>query len=707
MKLRSLIGLLLTAAALAGGAWWWFDKRAASDQPQLRTAKVERGTLTATVAASGTLAATVQVQVSSQVSGQIREVLADFNAEVKKGQVIARIDPETFEYRVRQAQADVDAAQAQVGVQQATLASRRADLSRATINLEEAKRDLDRKNDLVERNFISPAERDKARSVFRALEQDVVTANAQIDLAQALLRNARSTVQQREALLSSARVDLSRTIIRAPVDGVVIKRSIEPGQTVAVSLAAPELFLIAQNLRDMQVEVSIDEAEVSRLRVGQKTTFTVDAFPGRTFSGLVTQVRKAALNVQNVITYTAVVSADNESLVLLPGMTANVRVITDVREKVLKVPNAALRFKPPGATDAPKSASAAGFAGSTLQAALDLVLSQAQAQGQGGGIQAYRERLERELALTDTQKASIEAIFVSMRERFAGVRDAPQEERAALSEKLRNDLRRRVNEVLDPAQRKTFASINAEVDALRAVMQAGAGSSSGAASGAGAASTPNASAATPGASASGAGAAATGAAAAATATATAATAATAAAAVKSPSPTPPASTSGSAGQSGPGAQMRAFRERLERDLALTDSQRTQLDGIFTGMRERFLAVREAPESERAKLSEANRAELRARINDILDDGQKKKYAEILVELSGRTVSRGRVFVPGPEGKPVAVELRLGLSDGSTTEVIAILNGASLAEGDLVYLGIIGGATSPGPASPPRPAGPRL
>ena len=710
MKLRTLIVLLLIAAALAGGTWWWFDKRAAGDQPQLRTAKVERGTLTATVAASGTLAATVQVQVSSQVSGQIREVLADFNAEVKKGQVIARIDPETFEYRVRQAQADVDAAQAQVGVQQATLASRRADLSRATINLEEAKRDLDRKNDLVERNFISPAERDKARSVFRALEQDVVTANAQIDLAQALLRNARSTVQQREALLSSARVDLSRTIIRAPVDGVVIKRSIEPGQTVAVSLAAPELFLIAQNLRDMQVEVSIDEAEVSRLRVGQKTTFTVDAFPGRTFSGLVTQVRKAALNVQNVITYTAVVSADNESLVLLPGMTANVRVITDVREKVLKVPNAALRFKPPGVTDPSKSASVsgAGFAGSTLQAALDLVLSQAQAQGQGGGIQAYRERLERELALTDTQKASIEAIFVSMRERFAGVRDAPQEERAALSEKLRNDLRRRVNEVLDPAQRKTFASINAEIDARRAAMQAGAGSSSGAASGAVAASTTNAPAATPGASASGAAAGAGAAATAAAATAAAAKSPSPSLSPSpSPSPSPSASTGGNAGQSGPGAQMRAFRERLERDLALTESQRTQLDGIFTGMRERFLAVREAPESERAKLSEANRAELRARINDILDEGQKKKYAEILVELSGRTVSRGRVFVPGPEGKPVAVELRLGLSDGSTTEVIAILNGASLAEGDLVYVGIIGGATSPGPASPPRPAGPRL
>ena len=727
MKLRSLISLLLVVAALAGGAWWWFNKRAAGDQPQLRTAKVERGTLTATVAASGTLAATVQVQVSSQVSGQIREVLADFNSEVKKGQVIARIDPETFEYRVRQAQADVDAAQAQVGVQQATLASRRADLSRATINLEEAKRDLDRKNELVERNFISPAERDKARSIYRALEQDVVTANAQIDLAQAQLRNAGSTVQQREALLSSSRVDLGRTVIRAPVDGVVIKRSIEPGQTVAVSLAAPELFLIAQNLRDMQVEVSIDEAEVSRLRVGQKTTFTVDAFPGRTFSGLVTQVRKAALNVQNVITYTAVVSADNESLVLLPGMTANVRVITDVRENVLKVPNAALRFKPPGAPDPAKSASVSGaaFGSSTLQAALDLVMSPAQAQGQsqgqgqGGGIQAYRERLERELALTETQKASVDAVFVSMRERFAGIREAPQEERAALGEKLRNDMRRRINEVLDPAQRKTFASINAEIDARRAAMQAGGGASSGAAAAAATNATTNAPATptrAPAAAAdkpsaeAGKSTASTGAASPSGTPANLAQAPASAAAAAKPPSAPPASSSsagGSPGQGGPGAQLRAFRERLERDLALSDSQRTQLDGIFTGMRERFLAVREAPESERAKLSEANRAEMRARINDILDDGQKKKYAEILVELSGRTVSRGRVFVPGPEGKPVAVELRLGLSDGSTTEVIAILNGASLAEGDAVYVGIVGGASSPGPASPPRPGGPRL
>jgi HlyD family secretion protein len=572
MKTRTLIGWPILAAALLGGGWWWMQQQAASDAPQFRTAKVERGTLTATVAASGTLAATVQVQVSSQVSGQIREVLADFNSEVRKGQVIARLDPETYEYRVRQAEADVEAARAQVGVQQATVAARRTDVLRSSINLDEARRDVDRKTELVARNFISAVERDKADALYRTIEQELASTRAQVDLAEAQVRNARSTVQQREAQLASARVDLGRTVIRAPVDGVVIKRSIEPGQTVAVSLAAPELFLIAQNLRDMQVEVSIDEAEVSRLRVGQRASFTVDAFPGRTFEGIVKQVRKASKNEQNVITYTAVVSAENDSLSLLPGMTANVRVITDVRQDVLKVPNAALRFRPPGWSDTPKAAAVPG----PLRVALEALLPQALAQGGTG---------------------------------------------------------------------------------------AGPG---------GAATT---AATTPGATPQG-------------------------GAATTPGATTP--------QGGAGGQLRAFRERLERELALTDSQRTQLDAIFAGMRERFAAVRDAPEAERAKMSERNRAEMRARINDILDEPQKKKYAEILVELSGRTVARGRVFVPGPEGKPVPVELRLGLSDGLATEVIGTTGGARLAEGDLVYVGVVAAQGTAGPApSPTRPAGPRL
>ena len=728
MKTRTLIGWAVALAlAGGGGGWWWMQQRADAARPQLRTAKVERGTLTAAVAASGTLAATVQVQVSSQVSGQIRDVLADFNAEVTKGQVLARIDPETFEYRVRQAEADVDSARAQGGVQQATVAARKSDLLRVVINRDEAQRDLQRKTELVERNFIASAERDKAASLYRALEQEVASAASQIELAEAQVRNARANVAQREAALSQARVDLSRTVIRAPVDGVVIKRSIEPGQTVAVSLQAPELFLIAQNLRDMQVEVSIDEAEVSRLRVGQKASFTVDAFPGRTFEGTVKQVRKASLNVQNVITYTALVSATNESQSLLPGMTANVRVVTDVRENVLKVPNAALRFKPPGWTEPPKSAAVSP---GLLRAAIESVVPAAQAQGQGGGLQGYRDRLERELSLKEGQKTAIDAVFSGMRERYAALRDMESAERTAASAKLRSEMRAQISKVLDPAQRKTFDSINAEIDARRAAAASASASASGGAqapAGAQGNGTPaGASGGAAPASASSATRAGSGAASGAssgTGTAPAAAAASAgsaaparpdntpaaSAAAPAAAPAPAPSSQGSQGSQGGGA-LRAFRDRLERDLNFTESQRTQLDGIFSGMRERFMSVREAPEADRAKLMETYRAEMRARINDILDENQKKKYAEILVELAGRSVSRGRVFIAGPDGKPMALDLRLGLSDGVATEVIGTSGERKLVEGDLVYTGVIGAPATNKPATsstPMRPSGPRL
>jgi len=578
MKTRSLVALGVIAAALAGGGWWWLDYRSDNGAPQYRTAKVERGTLTATVAASGTLAATVQVQVGSQVSGQIREVLADFNDEVRQGQVIARMDPETFEYRVRQAESDLEASRAQIGVQQATVAARRADLSRAMINLEEARRDFDRKSELVARNFISPAERDRAAALVRTVEQEVGSARAQVDLAEASVRNAQATVRQREAQLASSKVDLGRTVIRAPVDGVVIKRSIELGQTVAASLQSPELFVIAQNLHDMQVEVSIDEAEVSRVRVGQKTTFTVDAFPGRTFEGSVRQVRKAAQNTQNVITYTAVVATSNDSLALLPGMTANVRIVTDVREAALKLPNAALRFRPPGFNDAAqKKAAAAGGPSLATNAA------------SGAASNA-------DIAVLDVARAAARGI-----------------------------------ETLLPAAR----------------------------------------AQAPGSTAPGA-------------TPTPAAPARPAGAGGAPSS---GATDGTAGGAGGAAALRAFRERLIRDLNLSDSQRTQLDAIFAGMRDRFVAARDAPEADRAKLAERNRAEMRARINDILDEPQKKKYADILAELAGRNAARGRVFVPGADGRPQPLEVRLGLSDGTATELLGVVGEGKLAEGDLVIVGI--------------------
>lgn len=338
MKRRSLllsvVGLALAVAAAYGGYRFLSGN---GSQPQYKLAKVESGPITAVVASTGTLNPVVSVQVGSQISGQIKELFADFNSPVKAGQLIARIDPETYQLRVRQAEADLEATRAAVAVQ-------RAEVARATANLMDAQRDLERKTLLVEKKFISASERDKAQTTHDA-------AKAAAQVAEAQVRNSEATVRQRESQLAQARVDLERTAIRSPVDGVVVKRSVDTGQTVAASLQAPELFIIARNLNDMQVEASIDEADVGRIAVGQKASFTVDAFPGRRFEGDVMQVRKAAKVESNVVTYTVVVSAANPDQSLLPGMTANVRIVTARKEGALKVPNAALRFRPADAGD--------------------------------------------------------------------------------------------------------------------------------------------------------------------------------------------------------------------------------------------------------------------------------------------------------------------------------------------------------------------
>jgi HlyD family secretion protein len=345
MKSRRQILISTFAALLAAGSYggyqYWFADAAATSY---KFATVESGPLTAAVSATGTLSPVVAVQVSSQISGQIREIFVDFNSTVKAGQLIAQIAPETYEHRVHQAEADLEAARATAGVQQ-------AEMYRAKVNLADAERDFVRKKTLVDKNFLSPAELDKVMTTQEA-------ARAQMRVAEAQARNSAAVIKQREAQLGQARVDLGRTQIRAPVDGIVIKRSVEPGQTVAASLQAPEMFVIAQNLTDMRVETAIDEADVGRLQLGQEATFTVDAFPGKRFKGTVNQVRKAAQVVSNVVTYTVVVSAANPDLILLPGMTANVRIVTAQKDTVLKVANAALRFRPPSSSDDKKSAPA-------------------------------------------------------------------------------------------------------------------------------------------------------------------------------------------------------------------------------------------------------------------------------------------------------------------------------------------------------------
>ena len=451
-RIAALCGLL---AALGGGVYLYQAKVGAGDTAAYRLAKIERGPLTAAVSATGTLNPVVSVQVGSQVSGQIKEILVDFNSLVKAGELIARLDPETLQQRVRQADADLDAVRAAVGVQQAQVLRARADLA-------EAQRDFERKKMLVEKKFISPAEGEKARSTLDA-------ALASLQVAEAQRKNAEAIVQQREAQLAQARIDLERTSIRAPVDGIVVKRSVEPGQTVAASLQAPELFVIAKSLSDMQVETAIDEADVGRIRLGQKASFTVDAFPGRQFSGEVRQVRKAATVVSNVVSYTVVISASNPDLTLLPGMTANVRIVTAQREQALKVANAALRYRPPGTDDKKDAAT-------VPQARAEGNAPEGRASpGNGGGQAQIRERLIKELKLDAAQQEKLAAAYAGMREKFMAARELPEAEKTKAQQRNRADLRETISSFLTPEQKKRYEEISAETQATRAVTAGGSG----------------------------------------------------------------------------------------------------------------------------------------------------------------------------------------------------------------------------------------
>src|SRR5215468_8526011 len=384
IKGRLIAGAVVVGLVITGGGYMY--ARALASRPTYRTVPVTRGPLVAAVSATGTLNAVITVQVGSQVSGQIKELFVDFNSAVTKGQVIARINPDLFEAQVGQAKAQLDAAQAMVLNQQAVIEKTHSDLENARAALASAhaqtlksqvavvdgKRNLGRQHDLRSRDLIAQADEDTAQVQYdsavaqydssaaqeRAAEAALKSAAGQLKVADTMLANLNAQVAQNEANLAQAKLNLGYTIIRAPVDGVVVARNVDVGQTVAASLQAPVLFVIAQDLSKMQVDTNVDEADVGRVQVGQQTTFTVDAFPTRTFTGAITQVRKAAQNVQNVITYDVVVSADNSDLKLLPGMTANIKVVTDHRDNVLQVPNAALRFRPPGVeADAPRAGS--------------------------------------------------------------------------------------------------------------------------------------------------------------------------------------------------------------------------------------------------------------------------------------------------------------------------------------------------------------
>jgi HlyD family secretion protein len=350
-----LIGILLLAGVAVTVAFLWGERSNANDYI---TAKVERGNIEVNVSATGTVQAVTTVQVGSQVSGTVNWLGADFNSQVKKGQVIARLDPALFQSQVDNARANVANAEAAVQAAEVEITNQKANLNAAKANQEVTRVQRDDAIALVKRNqeirsVISARDIEASQAAANAAAARYEQAGAQVGQAQAAGASAKAKLEQSKASLSQARaqlqqasVNLDHSIITSPIDGVVVSRTIDVGQTVAASLQAPTLFTIANDLTKMQVLASIDEADVGQIRQGIKANFIVDAFPGETFNGDITQLRLNAQSLQNVVTYSAVIDVANPELKLRPGMTANITIPVARRDNVLTIPNAALRFKP-------------------------------------------------------------------------------------------------------------------------------------------------------------------------------------------------------------------------------------------------------------------------------------------------------------------------------------------------------------------------
>lgn len=365
---RLLAIAALVAAALAA-AWFWAGRGASAGDEGWRTATVERGDIRVVISATGSLAATSTVDIGSQVSGLVTDVLVDHNERVARGQVLARLDPSTYEAQITQGSA--------------AAAGARASLAQAEAALRNAEADYRRKADLAGAQLVAAA--------------DVDAARAARDQARAQVASARAQITQQVASTRGSRLNLERTVIRSPVDGVVLTRSVEPGMTVAASLQAPLLFQVAEDLSKMEIVLAIDEADIGQVRQGQAVSFSVDAFPERQFRGSVQQVRLSATNTNNVITYPVVVAVDNTDLVLLPGMTANAQIEVSRRDGVLRVPNAALRFRPPDEAVAGPAEDAAPRGGGAIiddlaRAAADLDLDAGQQAAFDAALAAQRAR---------------------------------------------------------------------------------------------------------------------------------------------------------------------------------------------------------------------------------------------------------------------------------------------------------------------------
>jgi HlyD family secretion protein len=316
--MKKILIWMAVLAVIGVGAFMKF--RDGSEGPKFRTEKITKGDIVSTVTATGTVNAVTTVLVGTQVSGTIEHIYVDFNSPVKKGQLIARIDATSFEAQVEQAKANLNSAKANVEKAEATLV--------------DARRTVTRNRELRAKDLIAQSDLDTSVTNFDTSKAGVAVAQAQVSQAQAALKTALT--------------NLGYTKIVSPVDGIVVSRNVDVGQTVAASFQTPTLFTIAQDLTKMQIDTNVDEADIGRVKVGQDVEFTVDAYPETTFRGKASQIRIAPISVQNVVTYDVVVLVDNPELKLMPGMTANVSIIAAEAKDVLKIPNAALRFRPAG-----------------------------------------------------------------------------------------------------------------------------------------------------------------------------------------------------------------------------------------------------------------------------------------------------------------------------------------------------------------------
>lgn len=472
------IGAVIGAGALAAGYFALRPTGGAANDAPYRTAAIDRGRITASVRATGTLTPMTTVVVGSQLSGQIVEILADYNSQVKAGQVVARLNSDQIKTRRDAAAADLQQARADLVVKRAqldrakvartkansTVTDLEAQRDRTRAQLADARRTFDRQNELFTRGAGAQQGLDSARTQVEiqtatlasneaqiaSLKAEIGGLDADIALAEGQVQSGEALIAQRDAKLKDILIDLERTEIRSPVDGVVVQRQVDLGQTVAASLSAPVLFQIAQDLRTIDIYANIDEADVGRLKVDQDVSFSVNAYPNRTFQGKVQMVRLGAQTIQNVVTYTGVVRVSNRDLALLPGMTANLQIVTDDRQDVLRVPNAALRFRPLGGPAAlPAAAPAEAQAG----------------RGAGGGraAGALRERIEEEVQPTPEQKQAIAAIMSEQRaagrQAMAGL---SEEERRAAFRAARTELRAKIAAVLDPERRAKFEALMQE-----------------------------------------------------------------------------------------------------------------------------------------------------------------------------------------------------------------------------------------------------